>query len=779
MIFVVLFGLVANVVVAQTIAESQIINSKEKKTYSGWAMSSLHDVDKSKLEDIQLWSGKTASALSTQMKDGFYVDVVDVDSSAESAGLEEDDVIVSFNGRRFKSIDLYEKWLEQTPPDKLTLVVFKQSDNYKKSTSIVVLPTGENDNQQKKNNSFRKKTPPKYETYTEQKEREKRELTTRIQNSLRNAVPVFEGSNIKEIQNIKQIFKNGEDVIYAHNLPKPYEANNSIRSSGYGGAENSLLLEGYKFIVIEKSTLNNIKEILTSTDAQNRETVLKEVLQELAKGDYFGEKLIEEEFQNIRRKKEDQESKNKQQELANHIKNSLHNAVPVFEGSSIKEILDVKSVFGKFGKVSLYSFDLPEPYKSNDTIQLEDPIIKENTILLNGYEFIVIKKSILNNIKDILELTDVKDKEMILNNFLKVENSKVLHTIVTIVKATDIEDRTTTFEKFLKEYFEAEKLLKGHSDSKKGLGYIASLDSHYEDLQQKCDNIGKKEFLTICLKEAKPLFVGCSIKKIQGIQEIYEAEKKSDSDSYGRKKYGIGLPEPYRLRSAITYKFTKNVTKYMALLDEHAVFFILQAKLEEILDIVNKLKDNTLKDKIFRYFFNIAKLEDGYGNNEDHKERLFNTLISFLKRIQESDVTYILTYLLSCNSSSDGEDILILSDSSSEIILLQISIDIKQKTVSALLELYPPKDVTNMSQLKSFRILDNNAFDFQSTEKKFDLNQKFAVDILNALIVNNGCCIRFQGNSEKKDIMISDQCSKNIKHSYDFFKRIEQILTRN
>ncbi|MDR0604856.1 MAG: hypothetical protein LBG80_11190 [Bacteroidales bacterium] len=335
----------------------------------------------------------------------------------------------------------------------------------------------------------------------------------------------------------------------------------------------------------------------------------------------------------------------------------------------------------------------------------------ENAILLNEYEFIVIKKSILNSIKEILASTDVKDKEMTLNNFLKIKNSEVLNNIVIVVKATDIKDRKTMFETFLKEYFEAEKLLKEHTDSKKDvLGYSVWTDFYYDKLRNKCNNIGKKEFLTICLKEAKPLFMGCSIKKIQDILEIYKAKQKDS----------VGLPEPYRLCSDIEYVFTNDVIKYAVLLDEKAIFFILQTKLEEILSIVDKLNDNILKDKTFRFLFNIAKLEDKYGRDKYHNEELFNTLISFLKPIQKPDAVHILTYLLSCNSSTDG-NILILSDSSSEIISLQISIDTKQKTVSAILELCPPKDVINTSQLKSFRILDNNAFDFQSTEKNLIL----------------------------------------------------------
>jgi hypothetical protein len=140
MFFVLLFGAVPDAVTAQSAEKPQTINSVEKKMYDGWALASLYDANKNILEYVQLLSGKSASALSIQMKDSFYIEDVDLDSPAESAGLEMGDVIVSFNGKRFKSFADYEKWLEQTLPDKLTLVVYKASNDYKKSVTIDVFP---------------------------------------------------------------------------------------------------------------------------------------------------------------------------------------------------------------------------------------------------------------------------------------------------------------------------------------------------------------------------------------------------------------------------------------------------------------------------------------------------------------------------------------------------------------------------------------------------------------------------------------------------------------
>jgi hypothetical protein len=163
-IIFILFGSIFCIVIAQVAEKPQNVTNhdtvnKEKKTYGGWTMTSLNGISKSKLESIQLLSGKSVSALSIQMKDGFYVNVVDPNSSVESAGLEESDVIISFNGRRFKSIDVYEKWIEETLPEQLTLVVFKSSNDYKKSTSIVVAPKNEtveeDDNAQFENNNTR------------------------------------------------------------------------------------------------------------------------------------------------------------------------------------------------------------------------------------------------------------------------------------------------------------------------------------------------------------------------------------------------------------------------------------------------------------------------------------------------------------------------------------------------------------------------------------------------------------------------------------------------
>jgi hypothetical protein len=138
--FVLLFGVASGITIAQTAEKPQTANNNEKKTYSEWAMISLQDVGKSTLEYIQLLSGKSTSALSIQMKDSFYIEDVDLDSQAESVGLEMGDVIASFNGKRFKSLADYEKWLEQTLPDKLTLVVYKLSNDYKKSVTINVSP---------------------------------------------------------------------------------------------------------------------------------------------------------------------------------------------------------------------------------------------------------------------------------------------------------------------------------------------------------------------------------------------------------------------------------------------------------------------------------------------------------------------------------------------------------------------------------------------------------------------------------------------------------------
>ncbi|MDR1268379.1 MAG: hypothetical protein LBK82_02530, partial [Planctomycetaceae bacterium] len=198
---------------------------------------------------------------------------------------------------------------------------------------------------------------------------------------------MFEGSNIKEIQDAIQVF--GKEGIPFVLLPKPYETNEiRISPHEYDGKENAILLDENKFIVIEKDILNNIREIITATDSKDQETVLKKFLQELLKSRYDGARTIKKELLTIQLKNAKME--------------------PLFEGSSVKKILNPLNVFGT--KTIHYS-DLPESYKmENDRVFLTD--YDKNTILIDkDNKLIEIKNDALNTITEIIKATDIKDQE--------------------------------------------------------------------------------------------------------------------------------------------------------------------------------------------------------------------------------------------------------------------------------------------------------------------------------------------------------------------------------
>jgi hypothetical protein len=88
---------------------------------------------------------------------------------------------------------------------------------------------------------------------------------------------LLEGSNIKEIQDVQQVFGPNPIYSFSSNLPEPYEVKDAHRN--YKG-ENAVLLDGNKLIVIGKDLLNNIHEIITATDSKDQETVLNKLLQE-------------------------------------------------------------------------------------------------------------------------------------------------------------------------------------------------------------------------------------------------------------------------------------------------------------------------------------------------------------------------------------------------------------------------------------------------------------------------------------------------------------------
>jgi hypothetical protein len=538
--------------------ESKMEQNNQLKTYTGFELLSLHDIGTEMKNRILYVSNKEISKLAIQMKNGFIVRAVYDDSPADKEGLQSDDIIVSFNGMRFVSLNVYEQWIKNNTNSKIALIVYKWSDRYQKSKIIIITPAAEKPADlkiKKTKTSIEYET--KYKTFAQM-------LEERIKNA--KTVPLFEGSSIKEFQEAEKVF--GKETIYSSNLPEPYTANTNIKLYEYNGKTNSVLLDGNKLIVIEKDILNNINTIVTSEDPKNRESVLKKLLQE--KDRYNDKKLIE------------------------------------------------------------------------------------------------------------------------------------------------------------------------------------------------------KELLTIRIKNAKtePLFEGSSIKKVPDILEIYKSRNFSFAFSFA----------PYHVDNDIKLHLDENEIKnYTTVLDENTVIFILQIKLDSILNTINVLDlNNILKDKTFRYLLNMAKLReksDKYSNESSASSNNFDAIITFLKLIQKSDAEFILTYLMSCNLSVN-EDILSLTDSSSETVSLQISINTAQKTVSGLLKLSPQ----NMSTVDSFRILDDNNLDFQSEKLEFELNQKIATDIINAVIINKGCCIRFHSHSKKNDITISDQCSKTMKCSYDCFKRIEQTM---
>jgi hypothetical protein len=251
----------------------------QPKTYTGLELCSLHDLDKGDVYDfgdeITLYkigelSNKKPTELTTQMKDGFIVRNVDQGSPADTAKLQKDDIIVSFSGRRFATLEKYETWLKNNITPKISLIVYKRSDDYQKNKTVIITPTVEKPENEKIKKTNKNTRDTFFEQIDQAGQKKKQELEKRIKNA--KTVPLFEGSNIKKIQNAINVF--GKDVIFSSDLPKPYHAKDSIHLDD---DKNIVLLEN-ELIVIDQNTLNEINEIITATDSKDREAVLKKLL---------------------------------------------------------------------------------------------------------------------------------------------------------------------------------------------------------------------------------------------------------------------------------------------------------------------------------------------------------------------------------------------------------------------------------------------------------------------------------------------------------------------
>ena len=87
---------------------------KEKTKISGWIGVMVQDVNK-----------KVARKAKLDSEEGAYVSEVLEDSPADSAGIQESDVIIEFNGKKLFDSDDLEKVVHRTLPEtKVSLVLF-------------------------------------------------------------------------------------------------------------------------------------------------------------------------------------------------------------------------------------------------------------------------------------------------------------------------------------------------------------------------------------------------------------------------------------------------------------------------------------------------------------------------------------------------------------------------------------------------------------------------------------------------------------------------------
>ncbi|MDR2116825.1 MAG: hypothetical protein LBP87_10650, partial [Planctomycetaceae bacterium] len=379
--FVFCYGICFSQTTDNTKQENKTDQDNQPKTYIGLELCSLHDLDKGDRFDfrdkITLYkigelSNKTPSTLATQMKDGFIVRGIYEDSPVDTIiKLETDDIIVSFNGRRFASLDKYETWLKNNKTPKISLIVYKRSDNYQKNKTVVITPIAE-----KPENVKTKKTNKNigYTSLYDSYDQEKQELAERIKNA--KTKPLFEGSSVKEIQDAMQVF--GKNYISSFDLSEPYE----IVGGAIDTQRHIILLDGNKLIGINE----NIKKIITATDAKDKESVLKKLLQEISIKGVIGVQ----------------------------IENAT--TVPLFEGSSIKIIQDPQKVFGTRATIpSFYKSDKSESILSaTDTIILDE----ENKL-------IEIDTMTMDRINEIISLIkNPEDREIVLKWLIRCEISK-------------------------------------------------------------------------------------------------------------------------------------------------------------------------------------------------------------------------------------------------------------------------------------------------------------------------------------------------------------------
>jgi hypothetical protein len=736
----------------------------QPKTYTGLELCSLHDLDKGDVYDfgdeITLYkigelSNKKPTELTTQMKDGFIVRSVDQGSPADTAKLQKDDIIVSFSGRRFATLEKYETWLKNNITPKISLIVYKRSDDYQKNKTVIITPTAEKPKTNPETNVDTNKT-------NKNTEKTYQSLEERIKNA--KTVPLFEGSSIKEIQDTIQVF--GKDSIYSFELPKPYEANKTIELRGLGGKENAILLDGNKLIVIEKDLLNKINEIITATDIQNRESVLKKLLE----NSYDKEKVIEKEH------------------LAIRLKNAK--MVPLFEGSSIKEIQDVLQVFGKR---NIYASDLPKPFEAEKTIVPDNGNEETNTILLDGNKLISIKKDTFNDIVEIIKGTDAKDRESVLKKLLQeivenIYNTKSIleteHLVIRIKNAAvplfegssikEIQDVQQVFGEKpiyslpkpyeasgviqLREYNGKENaiLLDGNkllviakdllnnireiitaTDSKDQETVLKKFLQELSKSKYDGEKTIKKELLLVRLKNAKtePLFEGSRIKKILDAQNVLGTENIINSD----------IPKPYK--SDDTFLYIKDFAgrENTIVLDENKLIGVSSQTMDYINEVISVITNQEDCEIVLKWLV----------NSDITKDKI------------EKD--------LSCRYK--------LHDKEDRSIRITIIIDVNRKTINGFLFLNTLAKEWLFAD--TVRVVDNNGFDWTSGKLKFEhkvfedgscyeavflsLTNKSTKNIVNSIIQGKGCIIRFYGEKGQRDKIVNSKHSERIKVIYDAY----------
>jgi hypothetical protein len=260
--------------------ENKTDQDNQPKTYTGLELCSLHDLDKGSVYDfgdeITLYkigklSDKKPAVLATQMKDGFIIRGVYENSPADTVKLETDDIIVSFNGRRFDSLEKYETWLKNNITPKISLIVYKRSGNYQKNKTIIITPTAEKPDNVKTKKTSSNAT--EFKTYDQEKQEKKQALETRLKNA--KTEPLFEGSNLKKIMDAEKVF--GTESIHVWDIPKSYISDDTFLSvKNYDGTENTIVLDGIKLIKVTPETMNYINEVISVIKNQeDREIVLK------------------------------------------------------------------------------------------------------------------------------------------------------------------------------------------------------------------------------------------------------------------------------------------------------------------------------------------------------------------------------------------------------------------------------------------------------------------------------------------------------------------------